>query len=261
MGDLLVQLGIGYVAGHGLDLSIRSGFRTFQRAVEIARERRAGRDFDVPERTALAVWQAAQGIDDEVLSEYLGGILAASDGNDDGAAMARVIEQLSPLDLRVHYVLYREFRRLRVPGHGDALQDHVFIPEVDLYSAIGLLNEPTAYRRTRNSLANLGRMGLIAPAMRQIFVENPSGSGLYATIDPPADPFVFGHIDPERWIGIDVSGSVVIYLPSDAGATLFAWGTGIPDPSSEAYLANAWDAEPIDGIEPWPGRSSGVRTA
>jgi hypothetical protein len=173
---LLLEFGISYVAGHGLDLTIRSGFRTFQRAVEIGRKRRAGREFDVPERTALAVWQAAQGTDDEVLSAYLGGTLAASNGNDDGAAMARVIEQLSPLDLRLHYVLYREFRRLRVPGHADALQDHVFIPEVDLFSAIGLLGDPAGYRRARNSLGNLGRMGQIAPAMRQLMVEDPPGS-------------------------------------------------------------------------------------
>ena len=63
---VLVEFGIG--TSPATDLIYNSvGFRTFQRAVDIGRKRRAGRQFDVPERTALAVWQAAQGTDDEVL--------------------------------------------------------------------------------------------------------------------------------------------------------------------------------------------------
>ena len=116
-----------------------------------------------------------------------------------------------------------------MPGHADALQDQVFISEVDLFSAVGLLGDPAGYRRARNSLGNLGRMGQIAPAMRQLMVEDPPGSGLHFSIDPPADPFVFGHIDPDRWLGIDVSGSGLIY-PS------FRRGCGHSSPGEPGLL-------------------------
>jgi hypothetical protein len=79
---------------------------------------RLGNEIDrpgiVPPRVLRAVLDEAQFADDELIAEYLGGILASSrteSGRDDRAASAaRLVSSLSSYAIRTHYVFYASAR-------------------------------------------------------------------------------------------------------------------------------------------------------
>jgi hypothetical protein len=74
----------------------------------------------IPPRVLKTVLEEGQFADDEVVAEYLGGVLASSrteSGRDDRAAsMGHVIASLSTYALRTHYVFYAAARRHEVGG-------------------------------------------------------------------------------------------------------------------------------------------------
>jgi len=89
-----------------------------QRVFEKA-SRRLGDEIDrpgaVPPRVLKAVLDEAQVADDELIAEYLGGVLASSrteSGRDDRAASAaRLVAGLSTYAIRTHYLFYASARR------------------------------------------------------------------------------------------------------------------------------------------------------
>lgn len=77
-----------------------------------AREKAGDRPLEASDRVLYKVLTEGAFSDDEIIVDYLGGILAASTADDAGAAVVAQIGRLSSLHLRVHYVIYREVRRL-----------------------------------------------------------------------------------------------------------------------------------------------------
>ena len=69
----------------------------------------------VPPRTLVTVWEEAMWADDDVMVEYLGGILASSRTSiardDRGQIWARRVGGLSLYSIRLHYLLYEVARR------------------------------------------------------------------------------------------------------------------------------------------------------
>ena len=62
---------------------------------------------------AFKAFQEAALADDELMSDYLGGVVAASGPEDDFAiALVALIGRLSSLQLRLHYLIYRELAYL-----------------------------------------------------------------------------------------------------------------------------------------------------
>jgi hypothetical protein len=75
----------------------------------------------VNERIAFRVLTEAAFTDDDVVSEYMAGVIAGTDtAEDDGAPVLAQIGRLSALSLRLHYITYREVWRM--VQHGEITQ-------------------------------------------------------------------------------------------------------------------------------------------
>ncbi len=92
--------------------------QNFDRILEKA-ARKAGNailsDGAVPPRVAAHVFDEGSWCEDEVMAEYLGGILAASRSNDQrddrGSTWAGLVTRLSTFEIRSHYLIYECLRR------------------------------------------------------------------------------------------------------------------------------------------------------
>ncbi|PPF88642.1 hypothetical protein C5C03_06485 [Clavibacter michiganensis] len=103
-------------------------------------------DGSIPPRVAAEVFEKAQWADDDFLAEYLSGVLATArtpDGDDDrGVSWTALVGRMSADQLRLHYVLYRAIRSLRVKQEWDsvstALEDPVVVTYFDLTVVMGI---------------------------------------------------------------------------------------------------------------------------
>jgi hypothetical protein len=83
------------------------------RTSRFAQAKAGTRRLEISDRIAFKAFGEAAFNDDELIADYLGGVLAGSGVDDDSAAaVIAQIGRLSALQLRVHYVVYRELRRL-----------------------------------------------------------------------------------------------------------------------------------------------------
>lgn len=207
----------------------RKSVENLHRVLEAAHRRLGGRANergDVPPRVAKAVLEAAFFAEDQIMAEYLGGVLASSRGgnvrDDRGVGYLAQINRLSAYDLRLHYILYSCFQRLivgRPIDLGDAahLEAHdVFIPAGALAAAMEYGLEEDGPALTDHSMVRLNAENLV---------------GYFASGDP-------------RYLqesGIGEPG--VLFAPSLAGLQLFVWAHGITD--ADALLDRESIGNPI----------------
>jgi hypothetical protein len=103
-------------------------------------------DGSIPPRVAAEVFEKAQWADDDFLAEYLSGVLATArtpDGDDDrGVSWTALVGRMSADQLRLHYILYRAIRSLRVGQQWEsvttALADPVVVTYFDLATVMGI---------------------------------------------------------------------------------------------------------------------------
>jgi hypothetical protein len=76
------------------------------RTGERVERKRQGREGEITERTAVHALAAAALTDDEVVQEYLAGVVACASADDDNSHMLALISRLTPLQLRLHYDLH-----------------------------------------------------------------------------------------------------------------------------------------------------------
>jgi len=162
--------------------------------------------------------------DEEIISDYLGGVLAATGPSDDaGAAIVALIGRLSAEQLRLHYVLYREVRRLwpemstNLYEHQKADRAGVCIPIDEVVSALG--------SRTTN----------LASTMFALSHEDLVGSVWSVVFD--ADDPRYG----------------VQARPSPLGAELFLWGHGAQGTVANNLFDNSLDLTFLTEVAPTPG--------
>lgn len=172
------------------------------RTLATAKAKAGGGDITPSDRVAFKVFTEAAFTDDEITADYLGGVLAASTpGEDAGAPIVAQIGRLSATQLRLHYVVYRELRRLwpdpalNLYQETEATGAGVRIPIEDAVAAV-------AWDPDRESLGAL--IGTLAK------------EGLLN------GRFEFG---PESVDG-ETSWSLRV-RPSALGAELFLWGHGV----------------------------------
>ncbi len=186
--------------------------------VERGREKAAGRGLDPGERTAWAVFDAAWRNDQSIVADYLGGVLAASN-DDTGVPVAALIERLSTLDLRLHFVLYRSCQPFVLAAIESDPETHVdpdlYVSKADLLDSCGLPHSARGFSQLEQSLRNLGRERLVGQAVHNGF----NGS--------PFEPFVFSAAEIRRWYSREPPEPGVVFAPSDDGMSLLAWGAGI----------------------------------
>jgi hypothetical protein len=169
--------------------------------IDKAHAKAGDRPIDISDRVAAKVLNEAAWTDDSITADYLGGVLAASGADEDeGASVVAQIGRLSAAQLRLHYVIYREMRRLvEAPGFNlfsqrDAAAYRLRMPVVDLMPLVPGIDLASV-------LSVLKREGLI-------------GDDTEMGPEPGAD-----HENP--------LAQNLRAVPTGAGAELFLWGHGI----------------------------------
>lgn len=197
-------------------------------------------------RLAAATFEAAQYADDEVVTEYLSGVLASSrapDGGDDsGLPWSAVIARLSTLQIRLHYVLYSNARGA-IARQGEqfwqARNRTLLMPLEQVITAIGL-DEDADSARFSDAIDGLIREGLLGDRFGVGSVE-----------------FLEEH-DNEEWsflaksgrrrkLTAPFSGDVLVISISTHGIRLFLWGVGRGAADTDLYMN---ESEPLGLVDP-----------
>lgn len=121
-------------------------------------------------RVANAVFEAAQYANDEIVTDYLSGVLASSrkvdGGTDDALPWSSLVSRLSALQLRIHYVFYRNLRQIvRVTDERSRIFDfedvQITMSRPEFVQAVGLGPDDYDYGRFADALQGLKQEELI----------------------------------------------------------------------------------------------------
>lgn len=200
-----LTLGVGDVVraplkGVAADLEERVR-RNLARIGKNAKEKADGKPLEASHRVLFKALLEGGYAEDEVVVDYLGGVLAASTPDDAAAPIIAQIGRLSALQLRLHFVVYREIRRLCVSRQVNFYAHNrveTVIHAGELLEAVG-----GGWNALRSAMAVLDREGLLDS------FELVSGSNAL----------------PARGV----------FTPSGLGADLFLWGNGM-SPNDGANL-------------------------
>ncbi len=197
------------------------------RTLTKSRAKKKGKDPAVSDRVAAKVLNEAAFTDDDLTLEYLAGVMAASGPDDDtGAAVVAQIARLSAMQLRFHYIVYRELRRLwptdtplNLYMDNEAATAGIRFTIDDLLAAIGE--------------GGIGHIGSTIPVLHR--------EGLIA------GRYDFsGEVDNPTMITVRVR-------PSALGAELFLWGHGMQLGAHALFDPSVELSDP--GIPSTPGAS------
>lgn len=160
----------------------------------------ADRPLQPSDRTAFKAFAEAAVTENELMADYLGGVIAASGPDDDsGVPMVALLGRMSALQLRFHYLIYRSARELWPPGAAINLYSQkanpvVEFPRAALIQGTGVIDIGL---ETASTLYALTREGLIAD---------------HWTYGPPA--------------GDDSADFSAVVQTSALGAEVYLWGHG-----------------------------------
>lgn len=212
--------------------------RNARRVLRLAKERvdrKAPTDPEyqstVTARTAAAILDGAVFADDEIMAEYLSGVLAASRdaaGSDRGQPWASLIGRMSSEQLRLHFVIYGLLRRflegrdLTVP---EVMASWLFIPFNELNPVMGWVDGDGGLVE---AFYGLHREGLVA-----------------------SDDFHFGSVASlVLATGRAIPGHGLIVKPSRAGVGLFLWGLGQGGEGLETIANSAAELSLVEAESP-----------
>ena len=207
------------------------------RTGRIAEEKARGRPLEAPERVMFKVLTEAAFSDDEIVSDYLGGVLAASGPDDSAASVVGQIGRLSSRELRLHYVIYRELYRLLKLPTAPFLRDinndwhtgrtlEMFVDLNELRTAVALPLTPDGVVGLQTALRSLGREQLVAAYGGHGMTFGPSPEGFLVGSAHELEAFVVNRTLPSDG---------VIVRPTVTGMTMMAWGIGARPPSPAAF--------------------------
>ena len=173
----------------------------------------------VPPRVAAAVMDQAEWADEDVVVEYLAGVLASSrtpDAKDDaGVSWVALIGRLSSLEIRMHYVLYAALRQkvegAKVDGYFEWTRRGVLVDVLPFLNALGIDKTHIANARFLHPAHTLQREGLLT--------DLTYGSRHYLETDVV---WTKGRVLPE-------GAFFVHFKPSVDGIALFLAGLGVGD--------------------------------
>lgn len=223
------------------------------RLLEKAEAKSRGRSGSVPPRVAYRVLEDGTLSDDELMSEYLSGVLAGSrspGGRDDRAvAWSSLVSRMSSLELRTHYLLYREWATglkgrtdLNLASATDRERAALVLDLMELLSGVqdeenpipgdqlvthvvwGLYQHGLIENFQYGRATELNLRGPLGGAVRRIDNPKASGGGRPA----PAHEYLFQ------------AG------PTVRGIELWGWAAGIPSLSPSDFVEDApvIDADP-----------------
>lgn len=246
----IVTASIGYlVARYVLDPLMNRADDRLHRFLPVLRNRLGERGYQASDRVTVRALEEAALTDDGLSVAYLCGILAGSGpDNDAGAPVIAQIARLSFLQLRLHYIVYRAVWKLELAGD-DCFTDlrdpdelrkahSVFIPTEDVYTALGLVDEPASSEVVTSMLRVLAREDLIAG---ELLGPNSRVAPGYA-FDSAAKLANMFRGRPS------IPGPGLVVAPTPAGVELFLWGCGSDDHDPVALRALL--SEVVNQIEP-----------
>ena len=223
----------------GADWAERLRQRNLRRLLEKTQKREEAKPetgFAAP-RLAVAAFDAAQYADDEIVAEYLSGVLASSraegGGDDGGVSWSALVARLSSVQLRLHYLIYASIRQAVIdstPAHiGVVHGTEVILPLDDLTVALNLGERLKA--QLADALDGLMREGLVGDGYTYGDVEflEQNGRKYGDRLDLPY----------ER--GFKVKLTV-------HGIRLFLWGTGLGQGMADQYFDPSVSVALVDDI-------------
>lgn len=186
-----------------------------------------GNDGIVNPRVARSLLEEGSYCDDELMGEYLGGLLSggqSTDGRDDRAvSWTSLVASMSAIQLRLHFILYREWA-YAIHGMEDETitgGQNVAMIYVDADQVIAALREDHpgigSMSVALHALAGLARLDLIGNS-----IWNVGGVALIRQKHPvPELPFK----------------AAIEAVPSHAGMELYGWACGLPGYSFREFMA------------------------
>lgn len=207
--------------------------RNFGRIVDKADKRMHKGSGLVSQRVAYVLLEEGSLCDDELMAEYLGGLLAGSrsrDGRDDRAiSWCKIINGMSWLQVRAHFILYREWAaRLQglnlQLGMGDV--QHICRIDLELNEFVSILVDNSGIdsdNAIQDALLGLAWLDLI-------------NSNSYAIGQRSASPFTQDSPFEE----------MILAEPTVRGFELYGWAQGLPGLSVGEFTtkASVFDTEP-----------------
>lgn len=163
-------------------------------------------------------------IDDEIMAEYFGGVLATSkmlaSRDDRGAYINEILSRLSSYQVRAHYLIYSALKdlydgsdeHLSLPKNRDDLK--FFIPDSSFFESMDFNDDEMKNVQALMShiLEGLTREGLISQRWA-----------------------IFSHKNKDEFFSKAQSGGVTI-IPALRGAELFCWAHGKHDVNSQNFF-------------------------
>lgn len=193
---------------------------------------------EIPPRVAGALLDAGSYCDDDIMVEYLGGVLASARtpvGRDDRAARwTNLVTDLAAYDVRLHYVLYQAARDAWLDDtevewtHANTFNEHQHLVVVDLddlRTAMDFTEDEDWEALLSDSAISLLRVGLAAPQEW-----NDNSSELAKS---------YGRTMP--------AAGALLFHPTYAGLQLWAASTGHLDDWLR-FSSSEIDTPPIPGI-------------
>jgi hypothetical protein len=168
----------------------------------------------VPPRVLKSIIDEGSYCDNKIAAEYFGGVLASSrteNGRDDrGARISRTIERLSIYQLRTHFIIYSNIKKM-FAGKGISMNNEgrskmqIFIPFIEYFSAMDFSNEEKLKLPSilPHCFFGLGSENLIEPTFYQY--------GLKASLS-------------KYFAAVPSDG--ILCQPSAIGVELFLWAFG-----------------------------------
>jgi hypothetical protein len=194
----------------------------------------------VPARVAMRVFEEGSYSADDLVIEYLGGVLASSRtelGRDDrGNGFTRLVAGLSTCELRHHYVSYAVTRRLLLGRdvdirHARQLRGiHVFVPDAEWSEAMDFGPTEDVPAIHLHTVLGLSQAKLLQP---HFFRHGPDAE-----------------TNGTRW-GIDEPGEV--FTPTLLGILLYFWAHGVGNADIECFVDPAFALELPDIEVALPG--------
>lgn len=186
-------------------------------------------------RVAAAVFDAAQYSNDEIVTDYLSGVLASArapeGGSDDALPWSSLVSRLSALQLRLHYVLYRNFRQIAQSGDDnkrmfDLPSLSVAFPADEVIAAVGLDTDGADFHRLGDALQGMKQEDLFsgyAYGNREFFTTRHGNRDKKIVFMPSK------HFEPpfDNVLQID-------FTPF--GVHFFLWGMGFGQASDLEYM-------------------------
>ncbi|MEV8214998.1 hypothetical protein [Leifsonia sp. NPDC077715] len=184
--------------------------------VKKANTKSRGREGSVHPRVAHRLIEEGSYADDEMMAEYLSGVLASArtpdEADDRGVSLAALVTSMSSIQVRLHFLLHRTWVD-RIAGidedlvsMGDQRGKLTLRGDViELADALGIPRDDKLQARVTHAFAGLIRLGLIENAW---------------TLGPREES------DPLEWLGYYQC------QPTPFGFDLYGWALGMPDVST-----------------------------